>query len=96
MKKGKHILETIAVCIVAALIPFLLIFGTIQSGRYEVLKSEVNALERRQEELVESNKKLVGDISILSSADRIEKRATDELGMHKAGADDIVRVEVER
>ena len=29
-----------------------------------------------------------------SSADRIEKMAVEELGMHKAQADDIVRVEM--
>lgn len=96
MKKRKHIVETVAVCVVALLIPLLLIFDAMQSGRYEILESEVTALERRQEELVESNKKLVSDISILSSADRVERRAREELGMRKAGADDIVRVEIER
>lgn len=92
--KKKNIFEMIAVCIVAALIPLLLILHAVQSGRYEVLESEVVSLEKKQEELVESNKKLVGDISILSSADRIERRAAGELGMRKAGSDDIVRVEM--
>ena len=44
--------------------------------------------------LIEENKKIVNEISVLSSADRIEKMAVDELGMHKAQADDIVRVEM--
>lgn len=92
--KKKNIFEMIAVCIVAALIPLLLILHAVQSGHYEVLESEVTSLERKQEELVESNKKLVGDISILSSADRIERRAAGELGMSKASSDDIVRVEM--
>ena len=40
------------------------------------------------------NKKLVSDIAVLSSADRIEKIAVEELGMHKAETEDIVRVEM--
>lgn len=95
-KEKKDVLNTVIVCLVAVLIPLLLILGALQSGRYEFLENEVTALERRQESLVESNKKLVSDISILSSADRIERRATEELGMRKAEADDIVRVEMEK
>lgn len=96
MKKKNNVLEMVTVCIVALLIPLLLILGAVQSGRYEILENEVVALEQRQEALVESNKKLVGDISVLSSADRIERRAKEELGMRKAEADDIVRVEMEK
>lgn len=96
MKKKSNVLEMVTVCIVALLIPLLLILGAVQSGRYEILENEVVALEQRQEALVESNKKLVGDISVLSSADRIERRAKEELGMRKAEADDIVRVEMEK
>ena len=44
--------------------------------------------------MIEQNKKLIGDISLLSSTDRIERIATDELGMHKAETEDIVRVEM--
>ena len=51
-------------------------------------------LEKKQEQLVEENKKLISDISLLSSTDRIEKIATEELGMHKAETSDIVRVQM--
>ena len=37
---------------------------------------------------------LISDISLLSSTDRIEKIATEELGMHKAETSDIVRVQM--
>ena len=43
---------------------------------------------------IEQNKKLVSDISLLSSTDRIKRIATDELGMHKAETKDIVRVDM--
>ena len=54
----------------------------------------VSELENKQEKLIEENKKLVSDIAVLSSADRIEKIAVEELGMHKAETEDIVRVEM--
>ena len=50
--------------------------------------------EKKQERLIEQNKKLVSDISLLSSTDRIKRIATDELGMHKAETKDIVRVDM--
>ena len=65
-----------------------------QAKRYSKLKIEIKALEQKQEKLIEENKKIVNEISILSSADRIEKIAVEELGMHKAQAEDIVRVEM--
>ena len=34
------------------------------------------------------------DISVLTSAERIERIAEEELGMHKAESEDIVRVEM--
>ena len=55
---------------------------------------EIVELERKQEKLIEENKRLVSDIAVLSSSDRIEKIAVEELGMHKAETEDIVRVEM--
>lgn len=80
--------------VLAALIPLLLITYGIQTKRYADLSREINELEKKQERLIEQNKKLISDISLLSSTDRIERIATDELGMHKAETEDIVRVEM--
>ncbi|HAH60626.1 MAG TPA: cell division protein FtsL [Treponema sp.] len=93
-KKQRHVSEIIIVCLIAAAVPALLILDGIQARRYENLSDEVSGLEKKQEELVEDNKKLVTDISLLSSTDRIEKIAENDLGMHKAETDDIVRVEM--
>ena len=49
---------------------------------------------KKQADLVEQNKKLITDISVLSSSDRIEKIATEELEMRPAESDEIVRVEM--
>ncbi|WP_147634577.1 cell division protein FtsL [Treponema pectinovorum] len=80
--------------LIAILIPLLLVLQAFQSYRYKKLMSEIRALEKKQVELVDQNRKLISDISVLSSSDRIEKIAKDELGMHKAGTGDIVRVEI--
>ncbi|WP_147612761.1 cell division protein FtsL [Treponema pectinovorum] len=80
--------------LIAILIPLLLVLQAFQSYRYKKLMNEIRTLEKKQVELVDQNRKLISDISVLSSSDRIEKIAKDELGMHKAGTDDIVRVEI--
>ncbi|MGP1458008.1 MAG: cell division protein FtsL [Treponema sp.] len=82
------------VILLALLIPLLLAAYGIQTKRYADLYKEVTALERKQEELIEQNKRLVSDISLLSGSDRIEKIASEELGMHKAESGDIVRIEM--
>jgi len=76
------------------LIPLLLALDAFQAHRYAELKSELAKLEAKQVEVVEQNRKLISDISLLSSSDRIEKIAESELGMHKAKSEDIVRVEI--
>ena len=90
----KNIIIKIGICLFVLLIPFMLFMYGFQAKRYSKLKIEIKALEQKQEKLIEENKKIVNEISILSSADRIEKMAVEELGMHKAQADDIVRVEM--
>ncbi len=81
---------------VALGIPGLLILNGIQSGKYQSLKKEVVDLEKKQERLIEENKRLITDISVLSSSDRIESIAENDLGMRKAETDEIVRVEMRK
>ncbi|MDE7228075.1 MAG: cell division protein FtsL [Treponemataceae bacterium] len=92
--KVRTMRNKLLVYLAAAAIPALLIVDVVQAQRYAKLKSEVRALELKQVELVEKNKKLISDISVLSSSDRIERIAEYELGMRKANTDDIVRVEI--
>ncbi len=92
--KVRTMRNKLLVYLAAAAIPALLIVDVVQAQRYAKLKSEVRALEQKQVELVEKNKKLISDISVLSSSDRIERIAEYELGMRKANTDDIVRVEI--
>lgn len=92
--RRKNIFQKIFYIFVAALIPLLLILNAIQAERYMQVKREVRALEKKQVELVEENKKLITDISLLSSAQRIGTIAENELEMHKAETEEIVRVEM--
>ncbi len=93
-EKNKEMFSKIILCVLAFFIPLLLLGYCFQIRRYAELSREISELEIKQERLVEQNKKLVSDISLLSSTDRIEKMAEDELGMHKAETEDIVRVEI--
>ena len=92
--KIKDFFKVLALCLFAASIPALLALYAVQAKKYTDLTKEVAELEIKQEKLIEENKKLVSDISQLSSAERIERIAVEELGMHKTEAEDIIRVEM--
>ena len=92
--KIKDFFKAVLICLFALSIPVMLVLYAVQAKKYTDLSKEVIELENKQEKLIEENKKLVSDISQLSSAERIEKIAVEELGMHKAEAEDIVRVEM--
>ncbi len=93
-KKIRFVLWAVLVIIMAVSIPTLLVVNGIQAKKYAALEKEVEELEKKQEELVVQNKKLITDISLLSSSDRIENIAENELGMRKAETEEIVRVEM--
>ncbi|MGN0730125.1 cell division protein FtsL [Treponema sp.] len=92
----KGILHYLFLFGIAMSIPGLLILNGIQAGKYRDLKKEVSALEKKQEKLIEENKKLITSISVLSSSDRIETIAENDLGMRKAETEEIVRVEMRK
>lgn len=95
-KKIRFVLWTVCVVLMAVCIPGLLAMNAIQSKKYASLEREVEELEQKQEDLVEQNKKLITDISVLSSSERIKNIAENELGMRKAETEEIVRVEMKK
>ncbi|MCR4790661.1 MAG: cell division protein FtsL [Treponemataceae bacterium] len=94
-EKGLRIFKTLGVYTLALVIPALLVLATVQSREYVKIESEVAALEQKQNELIESNKNFVTNISVLASSERIENYAVEELGMRKADSSEIVRVAIE-
>ena len=87
----KDFFKILLISIFALTIPLMLGLYAMQAKKYSDLSKEISELEAKQEKLIEENKKLVSE---LSSAERIEKIAIDELGMHKAETEEIVRVEI--
>lgn len=90
MDVGKIILN----CVLALSTVALLFLYGINAKKITDLKKEIEILEKEQKQYVEENKKLVSEISQLSNPERIERIATEELGMHKADSTDILRVEM--
>lgn len=86
--------KNLGVYLLTLSIPCFLVLGMAQSRQYMNIEKEVAELEIVQKDLIEKNKALVTDISVLSSSERIEKIAVEELGMRKATSDEIVRVSI--
>lgn len=95
LKAGiKRFFSVLLICILTALLPSFYFLYSMHSNKCNDLRREIARLEKEQERLIEENKRLVADISELAKPERIEKIAIDELGMHKAESEDVVRVEM--
>lgn len=76
-------------------IPVLLGLVAWQSVRYAKLDKGLRRLEATQEDWLESNKKLVAGIAVLSSSSRIEQVAVYDLGLTKMQPEDVLAVSIE-
>jgi hypothetical protein len=76
-------------------IPFVLGLNAWQSFRYRELERETGRLEGVQEEWVESNKRLIAGIAVLSSSERIEYIAIHDLGLIKKPPEDVLQIRIE-
>ena len=94
MGRTLAVVKIVFLCLVALCIPGMLILDAVQARKYADLKQQVLDLEKKQADLVEQNKKLITDISVLSGTDRIERIAEGELGMRQAQSEEIIRVEM--
>ena len=92
--KKSGFVKRLGIYLLALSIPFFLVVAMVQSQQYMNIEKEVAELEQVQKDLIESNKALVTDISVLSSSERIEKIAVEQLGMRKATSDEKVRVSI--
>lgn len=75
-------------------IPLFFALNAWQSARYFQLSEEVERLEKVQRDQIEQNKRLVAGIAVLSSAERIEKIAKDELLLKKKGPQEIMQIHI--
>jgi cell division protein FtsL len=77
-------------------IPLLLGLNAWQSNRYVSLRQEIGRLEDAQEKWVESNKRLIAGIAVLSSPKRIEFIAVNELGLSKIRPENVLQIKIEK
>ena len=75
-------------------IPFFLGVAVWQSVRYTALNRSIRHLEAVQENWVESNKKLIAGIAVLSSSTRIEQVAVDELGLERIRPENVLQIRI--
>jgi cell division protein FtsL len=75
--------------------PLLLALVVWQSTRYTDLEREIAGLEAAQEEWVESNKRLIAGIAMLSSSERIENIARSDPELVRVKPEDILQIRIE-
>jgi len=76
-------------------IPLFLGIAAWQSVRYTALEREVRRLEAAQEDMVESNKRLIAGIAVLSSSSRIGQVAVFDLGLSRMRPEHVLQIRIE-
>jgi cell division protein FtsB len=77
-------------------IPLFLGLAAWQSTRYTDLKKKIEALVTEQEEWIDSNKRLIAGIAVLSSVGRIEHIAQNQLGLTKKRPEEVLQVRIQK
>ena len=75
-------------------IPLFLGLLVWQSNRYQDLNQEIRRLEQSQEEWVEGNKRLIAVNAVLSSPQRIEHIAVNDLRLRKIRPEDVLQIKI--
>jgi cell division protein FtsL len=76
-------------------LPLFLGLSVWEARRYGELQREVRRLDVSQEEWIEKNKRLIAEIALLSSAERIEKIAINQLRLSKKLPEEILQIRIE-
>ena len=76
-------MKRLLLLLVAISVPVLFFVSVYQVYRYNQLHREVREIQLEQKELYEKNKRMIANIAILSSPERIEKLAKEELGLER-------------
>lgn len=79
-------------CIIS--IPLFLALDAWQANRYRTISKEVERLQQAQQEWLESNKRLIAGIAVLSSSERIEHIAREELGLEKKTPEEVLQIRI--
>lgn len=76
-------------------IPFMLALSAVQASRYRVVAEDLKTLDADQQQWLESNKKLIAGIAVLSSPQRIEQIARTDLGLKKKPPEQVLQIHIE-
>lgn len=76
-------------------IPMFLGFIAWQSVRYMELERNARRLEVIQEDWVESNRRLIASIAVLSSTSRIQQVAVQDLGLSRIRPEAVLQVRID-
>ncbi|MDR0669108.1 MAG: cell division protein FtsL [Treponema sp.] len=82
------------VYVAALTIPAMLALVSWQSTRYMNLERELAALEAEQEEYVETNNRLIAQIAMLSSPERIAYVAREQFGLIRIRPEDVLQIKI--
>ena len=82
--------------LLAIILPVAVFLNVWQVFRYKQLENEIVALEDRQQELIEKNKRIIAGISVLQSPQRLEELATEELDLRKIEPGELIIIETEK
>jgi cell division protein FtsL len=85
----------IALYFLALTLPLFLGISVRQSKLHATLQREMGRLEVTQEEWIESNKRLIAEIALLSSPGRIGRIAVEELHLTKKQPEEILQIRIE-
>jgi cell division protein FtsL len=89
-------IKNVCTVLMTLAIPFFLFVSVWQTSRYTNLENEVRRLDKNQYEVIVLNKRLISGISVLSTPERIEKVALQDLKMRKAMPSEIMRIELKK
>jgi cell division protein FtsL len=93
-KEDKDMVKKIVLYVTVLSIPLFLLGVVWQSDRYTALRTEVERLTENQEKVIEENRRLIAEITVLSSSARIENIAKMSLGLEKKLPEEVIKVTI--
>jgi cell division protein FtsL len=78
----------------ALAVPGFLFLNAWEGYRYHLLSNEVEALEAKQQELLEANMSAIADIAREQSPQRVEEKARAGLGLVPVDQENVTRLVV--
>jgi cell division protein FtsL len=73
-------------------VPALLGLAAWQSVQYQNLEKQTKVVEADQEQWVEANRRLIADFAALTSSEKVENIAVNELGMVKVEPENVLQI----